>query len=331
MNTPYVIAEAGTNHNGCLDDAIKLVELAVRLKAESVKFQIINPAGLYVPMLLVNNEFVPSDVYERRRKYVLPYGDYEKLKAICDRSNIDFSASIFDDEGLDFLVSLKPRYIKIASCDLNNHKLIRSAARKGIKIVLSTGMSTLSEIRASVDVLCSSGHRDFVLMHCISIYPASLEEMNLGFLRTLSAEFACPVGLSDHTRSSVASCVSIALGASVLEKHLTYDRNAEGFDHANALNEDEFAGYLADVRATTLALKGGDRRISDKERDVSKRARRSVYAARDLSPGECLRETDILIVRPEASLPADAADSIINKRLRRPLRQFEPLSWADLE
>lgn len=331
MSVPYVIAEAGTNHNGRIEDAIKLVELAVSLKADSVKFQIINPAGLYVPKLLIKGELVASEVFEKRQKYVLPYRDYEKLKAICDQKGIDFSASVFDEEGLDFLASLKPRYLKIASCDLNYHRFLRLAARKGIKIILSTGMSTLDEIRASVDILRSSGHADVVLLHCVSIYPAPLEEMNLGFIRKLRRIFEYPVGLSDHTRSSVASCIALTLGASVIEKHLTYDRNAEGFDHANALDGDEFTAFLADVRGAARAIKGDDRQVTDKERDVSQRARRSVYAARDMSAGESVGVEDILIVRPTAYVSASDADRVLNKRLRRPLQKFEPLNWTDFD
>jgi sialic acid synthase SpsE len=196
------------------------------------------------------------------------------------------SSSIFDERGLDLLRELNPPYIKIASCDLNNSPLLKQAAESGRKLIVSTGMATLGEIERAVSDIVITGNRDLVLMHCVSVYPCPTRQMNLGFLQVLKTAFGFPVGLSDHTENSLATSAAAALGVSWIEKHFTLDRKSPGFDHAYAMEPASLKQYVQDVRDVTAALTPAPTKIGEAEAKVKVRARRALYAARDIAPGE---------------------------------------------
>jgi sialic acid synthase SpsE len=241
-----------------------------------------------------------------------------------------FSASVFDRRGLDLLDELDAPYIKIASCDLNHTPLLRDAASRGRPLILSTGMSTLAEIERSVKEILSEGPVALVLMHCVSVYPCPAEEMNLGFLDTLRAEFGLPLGLSDHTESSLASAVAVAKGVGWIEKHLTLNRSAAGFDHAYAMEPAMLTQYIKDVRTCEASCRPAAHKVGAAEAAVRQRARRSVYAARDLEAGETLAPGDLLIVRPEGAMAPGEALGLPGRRTARAFRRFEPLVWEGL-
>jgi N,N'-diacetyllegionaminate synthase len=323
----HIIAEAGTNHNGNPDTALRLVDLAKSAKAQSVKFQIINPEGLYLPAFYENGGYRTNPVIEQRRRFILNNGEYKKIAAYARSLGLGFSASVFDDEGLDLLLTCGPSYVKIASCDLNNISFLRKTAEKAvgrnIPMVLSTGFSTLPEIEISVSEILKIGLKDIVLLHCVSVYPAKLHQMNLGFIDVLKDAFGLPVGLSDHTDTSIAAAVALSKGASYFEKHITLDKSQEGFDHAYALEEADFTQYVKDINDTYEALQHHDEKLSDEEMNVRKRARRSLYAARNLQPGEILKPEDILIVRPEGPMRPGDADKIIGLKSVKHINQYE--------
>ena len=243
---------------------------------------------------------------------------------------VAFSASVFDRQGLDLLDSLDPAYLKVASCDLNNVAFVREVAARGRMVVLSTGMSTLEEVKRTVDAALSTGNEQLVLLHCVSVYPATLEQMRLSFIDELRDTFGLPVGLSDHTPTSTAAAMAIAKGATWLEKHYTLDKSQEGFDHAYALEPGELAAYVADARAAEAALATEGEKVGADERSVMERARRSIYAAADLEEGAELSEDDLLVVRPQGPLDAADLDSVVGRRLTRPLRRYEALTWEAL-
>jgi N,N'-diacetyllegionaminate synthase len=320
----HVIAEAGNNHDGDVATAERLIDIAAEAGADSVKFQVIHPEGLYLAEFPTADGYRPNEVIAARRRHQLSHADYERLARHCADRGIAFSASIFDTEGIALLDRLDAPYIKIASCDLNNIRLIRAAAATGRKLVISTGMSTFEEVERTLDAL--SGHDDIVLLHCVSVYPAALEQMNLRFLEQLAAT-GFPVGLSDHTPDPTASAIALALGASWFEKHFTLDRTREGFDHAYALEPGELNEYVATLRAAQAALTPAAEKVGPAEREVARRARRAVYAARDLEAGTQLTDEDLLVVRPEGPLDAAAAERVVGRRLTAPLRRYEPLRW----
>lgn len=326
---PYVIAEVGANHNGSFETAKELIEMAASSKADSIKFQIIFPEGLYLSEFYEAGTYRPNPVIEQRRKLMLRDGDYLKLSEHANSMGIDFSASVFDEKGLDLLLECRPAYIKIASCDLNNLTFLRKASekagRKGVSMIISTGFSTYEEIERSVSTICEIGFKDLVLLHCVSVYPAKLANMNIGFIDDLR-KFGLPVGLSDHTGGNIAAALALAKGALYFEKHVTLDRNQEGFDHAHSIEGPELYQYVADINEAYEALKPRADKLSEEEKNVKKRARRALYAARDIRAGEKIVAADVIIVRPEAAMAADEADRIIGKVCKTNLMRFEPFS-----
>ncbi len=326
----HLIAEAGTNHGGSLDTARRLIEMAKEAGADSVKFQIIYPEGLYLPEFFVNGAYVPNEVFAKRQAAMLSDDDWRRAAEHARAQDLPLSASVFDRRGLDLLEALDAPYIKIASCDLNNTPLLCEAAERGRRLIVSTGMSTLPEIERAVAAVQRIGNVDLVLMHCVSMYPCPTGRTNVGFVEVLRRTFGLPVGFSDHTESSVAAAMAVALGASWIEKHLTLDRTASGFDHAYAMEPAMWKAYAADLRSAEEAGRAPAEKVQSAEAGVRQRARRALYAARDLQPGETIVESDVLIVRPEGPLAPADAERIVGRRAGRTIRRFEPITWEGL-
>ncbi len=322
----HIIAEAGTNHNGQLQKAKKLADIAKSAQADSIKFQIIYPWGLYLPGDYDYGHYDIKKVIKIREDGMIPDEDYDVLAAYCKEQGISFTASVFDTRGLDLLMKFNPPYIKLASCDLNNVRFIREVAARGKKLVISTGMSTMQDIEFTLETLAKENFTDLVILHCVSVYPAHLEGANVSFVKTLLDEFGFPVGYSDHTGTSHAACMAMAKGATWFEKHFTEDKTQEGFDHAYAMEETGLTDYVSDLRKAEQALIIPENKISDAEYYTRKRARRSLYAKRDLKAGTVLTNDDVLIVRPEGIMNADQIDLIIGKELTVDLKQHAAFS-----
>lgn len=321
----YIIAEAGTNHGGKLETALKLVDVAVKAKADSVKFQLIYPEGLYLPKFLKDGKYIENDVFIKRQQAMLKDQDYASISGHCKSNKIAFSASVFDKRGVDLINGLGVEYIKIASCDLNNSRLLKTAAETGKKLIISTGMAILPEIEQAVKDILLTGNKDLVLMHCVSVYPCLTENMNLGFINTLKSAFGLSVGLSDHTEENIASVAAVGMGVRYLEKHITLDRKSEGFDHAYAMEPAMFSDYVSTVRKAEKAVMNRDVKLQENECNVKSRARRSLFAARDIQAGEQVKETDVLVVRPEGPLMPNDIKVIVGKTASRLIKQYEPL------
>jgi len=334
----HVIAEAGTTHEGSLARAREAVGAAATCGADSVKFQIIDPGGLYLPQIIVDGERRPNPVFAQREAQRLPEAAWPELAALARERGIGFSASIFDPGGLDLLDALDPPYIKIASCDLNHSALLRRVAERGRPMILSTGMAELPEIERAIHDVHAAGSCDVVLMHCVSAYPAALADMNLSFLSVLRETFGLPIGLSDHTESSLAAAIAIGLGATWIEKHFTYDRAAEGFDHRYAMEHDQLAAFIADVRAAEAACRllvatsvaSGAGKVRGQEAEVKPFARRGVYAARRLDRGAVIGPADLLVRRPESALAPNEAELVVGRTLERNVEPYEPIEWDAL-
>ena len=320
----HIIAEAGCNHNGKRHLALELVRLASGACASSIKFQIIDPEHLYLPGKYEFGSYDINEVREMRRQHMLSVDDYAAVKHECDAFGILFSASVFDEHGLDLLCSLHPPYIKIASTDLNNLRLLRMVAGRGIPVIVSTGMSSLGDIENSVNELTKCGQAEIILMHCVSVYPAPLRLMNLRMLEVLRSAFGFPTGLSDHTRGSIAACMALSFGVSYIEKHFTTDQSLVGFDHAHAASGEELVSYIQDIRDAEAALMANSARLSEEERYTRRRARRALYASRHLTAGQTIENQDVLIVRPEGPMSADQIDSVVGSTLAEDVAKHQP-------
>jgi len=330
MSSLHIVAEAGNNHNGDFQTAIELIRKAKEAGADSVKFQIIYPETLYVGKLFESG--VPEDnpVIKQRHQTMLTDDQYRDLAAYCNEQGIGFAASVFDTHGVDLLCELDVPYIKIASTDLNHLFLLRYAAKSGKKLVISTGLSTMDEILRSVDEVERAGCRDLVLMHCVSIYPSSLSLANLQFIDQLKAVLPWPIGFSDHSPNSLAAVIALSKGCTWFEKHITLDKTQQGFDHSYALEPDEFTQFVRDLHDAEEACAYHKEKLSDSEKQVSQRARRSLYAARDMVVGEVLKEEDITVVRPSGYYSAADIDWLVGRRLSRDITKYENIALEHL-
>jgi sialic acid synthase SpsE len=322
----HIIAEGGTNHGGDLATAKRLVDAAVAAGANSVKFQIINPEGLYLPRFWRGGQYEENPVFAQRAAAALSDDEYRDLAKYSRSRGIEFAATVFDSAGVALVDELDVPYIKTASCDLNNSRHLAECAQTGRRLVISTGMASLGEIERAVNDVVRTGNSDVVLLHCVSVYPCALEEMNLRFLQTLRAAFGLPVGLSDHTESSLASAVAVSMGAQWIEKHFTLDRSAAGFDHAYAMEPDGLDSFIDDMRGAELACASRRAKLGADECSVKSRARRGLFAAHDIAEGAVLTDTDILAVRPEGPLAPNDAHLVVGRRAAHAISQYEPLS-----
>lgn len=326
MDRVHIIAEAGTNHNGSRETAIRLINVALDARADSVKFQIIYPESLYLPRFYENGRYADNSVFGARARNAMTDEDYRHLANYCNDKGIAFSASVFDSRGLKLIDELQAPYVKIASCDLNNSKLLCEAASLGRKLVVSTGMATLGEIEHAVKSIEGTGNSDLVLMHCVSVYPSRLEAMNLAFLPVLQKAFGFPVGLSDHTEGDTAAAIAVGMGAEWIEKHYTLDHTSPGFDHSYALEPEDLYKFVETVRKAEKACSGRADKITPEEKGTRVRARRALYAARDMEASEVVKESDVLVVRPESTMSPDDLPSILGKKTTRFIHQYEAFS-----
>lgn len=323
MNKIHIIAEAGNNHNGDYHIALDLVRKAKESGANTIKFQIIYPENLYVEKLLKDGALEDNPVIEQRRRFMLTDAQYFDLARYCNELKIGFTASVFDKHGIDLLCELDVPFIKIASVDLNNISLLRYAAKTGKKLVISTGFSTMEEILHTVNEVEEAGCKDLVLMHCISVYPSRLKITNLQFIDQLKAVFRCPVGFSDHSPNSLAAAIAVSKGCTWFEKHITLDKKQEGFDHNFALEPYEFTQFVCDLHDAEEACDYHAEKLSNDEKEVRMRARRSLYAAKDMQAGEVLKESDIVVVRPSGNYSASDIDCLIGRQLKKEIQKYE--------
>lgn len=316
----FVIAEAGVNHDGDLAVAEDLVAAAAEAGADAVKFQTFRTSGLVsadAPLAGYQAERGPgarnqADLLEQLE---LAPQAFERLRDRARRLGILFLSSPFDAESLALLEQLELPALKLGSGELTNVPLLTRAAATGRPLILSTGMSTLAEVRAAVQCVRRAGCTQLALLHCVSCYPAAPEDANLRAMATLEKAFHVPVGFSDHTTGIEVPVAAVAAGACILEKHLTLDRTRPGPDHAASLNPEEFAALVSAVRRVERILGDGRKVPRPAETGVAAVARRSVAAARDLHSGTVLDRDDLTLLRPATGLPPSRLGELQGRRL----------------
>lgn len=318
---PLVIAELGMNHNGDPELAHRLVDAAADAGADAVKFQSFR-----------TDRFLSPDIAGRdeRRAYELPLSVFVELAQHAgDRGILAFSTPL-DTESADELATADVPCFKLASCDLTNLPLIEHVACLGKPIIMSTGFSTIEEVATAVATLRSAGNDQFVLLHCVAIYPTPLELSNVRSIPTLREAFDCPVGLSDHSIGTSAAAAATALGAVMIEKHFTLHRDLPGYDHAMSETPDTFAAVVRAVRDTHVALGNGNLERSEPERTRTVGARRSLYWRHDLRKGHTVTLGDVDILRPGAGLPPAQLVDVVGRTLTQDVAAFRPVSRDDL-
>lgn len=316
-----MIAEAGVNHDGDPDRARRLVEAAVEAGADAVKFQTFDAERLATAG-------APKAAYQRRgapegesqlemlRRLQLAPATWRELMALCAKRGILFLSSPFDEASADLLEELGVAAFKIGSGELTNEALIAHVARKGLPLIVSTGMATLEEVESAVRVVRSAGCGELALLHCVSCYPADPSDANLRAMATLARHFDVPVGYSDHSLGIEVALAAVALGASVVEKHVTLDRSTPGPDHAASLEPCELRALVRGVRIVEAALGHGRKEPAPSEADTARVARKSLVAARRIPEGTALTPELIAVRRPGTGLPPAMREAVLGRRTR---------------
>lgn len=332
----FVIGEAGVNHDGDVAAALSLVDAAADAGADAVKFQTFDPAALTV-------EAAPLAGYQRERgeaddqrtmleRLRLPDSAFARLAAHAARRGIVFLSAPFDEGSAALLADLEVPAFKLGSGELTNLPFLAEVAGYGTPMILSTGMADLGEVAAAVETVRAAGCRDLALLHCVSSYPTPIEQANLSAMHALRAAHPdAVIGYSDHVLGLDAAVASVALGARILERHLTLDRSLPGPDHALSSEPDEFAELVRRVRATEAALGDGEKRPQPAEADVREVARRSLVAARPLRAGEALDAAALTAKRPGGGMSPARLPELVGRLLARDVATGAPLSDADLE
>ena len=304
----YVIAEAGVSHFGSVDKACALVDLAASAKADAVKFQHFNAERLV-------GDSSP-DWRRRLRSRELPDADMLRVAEYSRKMGITFICTAHEESALDFLDGqVGVPAFKVGSGEVENWPYIADIARRGKPVILSTGMYTLELIGAALKVLSDNGCRDAAILHCVTAYPADPATVNLDAMRQIGHIFNGPVGYSDHTAGTAVALAAVALGASVIEKHITLEFNIpDAQDWKVSCGPDDLATFVADVRAIEAALGGGPRQLSETERQSVLWARKSLTAARDIVAGELIEVGMLMSQRPGDGLPPSQLGVIVGRR-----------------
>ena len=334
-NSPtFVIAEAGSNHNGDFAIAKELIDVAAEAGADAVKFQTFRAENVYVEES-GQAEYLDDDrtLYEILADMEMPYEWIPKLKEYADEQDILFMSTPSDPRAVDELEPYVPVY-KVESFHLSNHPFLRYLASKKKPLVLSTGAHKMDEISEAVAVLQQAG-TEFVLLHCVSGYPTPLEQINVRVVETLRNEFGVLTGLSDHTLDpTTAPAAAVSLGATVVEKHFTLDKNMDGPDHEFALEPDELDEMVSAIRKTERALGDGVKRLAEAEQELHDKARRFIHARTDISAGEELTEENIGLLSPgerEPGLLPKHYEEILGRTASRDIHRSAGISWDDVE
>jgi sialic acid synthase SpsE len=331
----FVIAEAGVNHNGDVALAEKLIESAAAAGADAVKFQTWRTEKLVTrdaPLAGYQaRSGTETSQFDMLKSLELPPSAFVHLKEVAHERGIVFASSPDEEESADFLASLDVDFIKIGSPEVTNLPFLRHVARLRRPLILSTGMSDLTEVREAVSAIRGEGNEELVLLHCVSSYPAPLAEANVRVMAALDGEFHLPVGFSDHTLGTAASLAAVALGARVLERHLTLDRALPGPDHAASLDPQQFAALVTEIREIEVSLGDGIKRVADSELDTRTTMRRVVVARRRLPAGTCVKADDVELLRAGAGVGIALLPSVLGRRLRTDVAHGAPITPETLE
>ena len=335
MRSCFIIAEAGVNHNGSLDLALKLADAAREAGADAVKFQtfkadLLTSAGAGLAAYQKATQPKGFSQLEMLRRLEIGPEFHRKLVSYCQRIGIEFLSSAFDERSADLLAELGVRIFKVPSGEITNLPYLHHLARMRKPAILSTGMSTLGEVEEAVDVFRSHAVTDLTLLHCVTEYPAPFDQVNLRAMLTLGAAFGVPVGYSDHTPGIEIAIAAVALGACVIEKHLTLDRSLPGPDQAASLEPAEFGRMISAIRNVEKALGTGIKAPAPCERPNLVVARKSVVAMRDLAKGHQIEAADLGVKRPGDGVPPKMLPFLIGRTLRVDVARDEVITWSHL-
>jgi N-acetylneuraminate synthase/N,N'-diacetyllegionaminate synthase len=320
-NPCYIIAEAGLNHDGSVEQAKDLVRSAKSAGADMVKFQIYETLELCSRSSKSYNLFSGLELKEEQ---------WKEVAAEAKHAGIEFSASVFGTRSAEILDSIGTNCYKIASGDLTYIQLLSHVARSGKPIILSAGMSYLGEVESAVNMIRSNGNDQIALLHCVSNYPTQASDANLRSMETMRTVFGVPVGFSDHTMDSVVPVAAVAMGANIIEKHFTLSKDLPGPDHKLSMVPAEFRKMIDQIRIVEQAFGDGVKRPVQKEMPVRLSSRRSVVSQRDIEQGDIIDQDSVRIARPGTGIGPEMLGLVIGRPARKRIRAETPLTWDDL-
>ncbi|TCI05420.1 polysaccharide biosynthesis protein [Corallincola luteus] len=337
FSRPYVIAEIGANHNGDIELAKSMIDSAVECGADAVKFQSWTPTSLVSKEEYDRNQSYDDckkkhfgSLREMVDKYALTTEDHHELKLYCDSKGVAFCSTPFSEGEADLLEELDVPFFKIASMDITNIRLLKHVAAKRKPVIISTGMSTMAEIDNAITAIESTGNQQIVILHCISIYPPAMEDVNLANISMLMKAYDYPIGFSDHSIGSALPLASVALGACVIEKHYTIDKNLPGWDHAISADPAELKVICEESRNIHTAMGSLKRIVSKAELAKKEKFRRSVVLTRDLPKGHIIQASDFTFKRPGTGISPEMEMQIIGRVMKVNKEADELLNWNDL-
>lgn len=328
MSKVFIIAEAGVNHNGDIEIAKKLVDEAVLAGADAVKFQTFKAENLVCrnaekAAYQKETTDIGESQFEMLKKLELTPDMHEQLICYCRQKKIEFLSTPFDIDSLYYLIRCGLDIIKIPSGEITNYPLLREVGKTGKKVILSSGMSTLDEVKDAVKVLTDNGSVEVTVLHCNTEYPTPFVDVNLNAMLTLKSELGVCVGYSDHTQGIEVPIAAVALGASVIEKHFTLDKNMEGPDHKASLEPDELCAMIRAIRNIELALGDGEKKPSGSERKNIDIARKSIVAKCDIKADEIFTENNLTTKRPGSGISPMRWNEIMDQKAKRDFRMDE--------
>lgn len=327
----FIIAEAGVNHNGDINLAKELIDKAVYAGVDAVKFQTFKSEKLvtgYASMAKYQKNNIGSEDSQLNmlKKLELSYNEFVELKDYCDKKKIIFMSTPFDFESSDFLNSIGVDAFKISSADLNNIPLLEHIADFKKPIILSSGMATLGEIEDALISLNNKEVEDVAVLHCTSNYPAALQSVNLKAMDTIKNSFKVLGGYSDHTEGISIPVAAAALGANIIEKHFTLDKNMEGPDHKASLEPEELRSMVKAIRDVEMALGSGIKMFTKSEMDTMAVARKSIVASVDIKEGQIIGMDDLEYKRPGSGLSPKYYKMVLGKKARKEIKQDEQIT-----
>ena len=327
MQKVLIIAEAGVNHNGDINIAKRLIDEAKRSGADIVKFQTFNPqklASKYATMAEYQKDNLGREESQEAMlsKLTLSWGEYVELAEYCEKIGIKFLSTPFESESIHFLDDLQDIW-KIPSGEITNYPYLVDIAKTGKEVVLSTGMSNIDEVKGAIDVLKKHGAGKITLLHCTTNYPTPMDDVNLRAMLTLERECGCAVGYSDHTQGIEVPIAAVAMGATVIEKHFTLDRNMDGPDHKASLEPDELKAMVSAIRNVEKAMGDGNKVPSPSEMANIAVARKSIIAAKDIRAGEIFSEENLTTKRPGTGINPMRWNEVLGQKAKRDFAEDE--------
>ena len=338
MDKVLIIAEAGVNHNGDIDLAHRLIDVAAKAGADYIKFQ------TFITELIIDvsapkaeyqqqTDKAPDSQYEMVQKLELPFEDFSQLKDYCKLKGIGFLTTVADLVSLEKIDAFDLDFIKISSGELTNRLFLKKIAKQNKPILLSTGMANLGEIETALNILSSGSIKweDITILHCNTEYPTPMQDVNLKAMISIREAFKTNIGYSDHTLGIEVPIAAVAMGATVIEKHFTLDKTMPGPDHSSSLEPHELKSMIDAIRNIELALSGnGIKEPSISESKNIPVVRKSIFSKTSIARGELITEENIILKRPGDGIPAIEIDKVLGKKASRSIKEGSKLSYNDI-